>query len=147
MIGFKTVRFTKLLGKNVNLGEFTKGIFDKCRFGPLMVVNMGISFTASKGEVIQYMYCPKSNASFTERFGQRSEAIEWAKSLNDLEDPIEIMAKSFLFGDFGEFWQESGWVGRTPVALHLWIQKWYHFFYQYGTNMISINELFWYQPE
>ena len=135
MVGFKTVRFTKLLGKNVNLGEFTKSIFEKCRFGPTMIVNMGVSFTASKRQdrVIQYMYCPKSGASFSERFNNRTEAINWANSLKDLEDPMDIMAKSFLFNDFGAFFRESGWSARTPVALHLWIQKWYHF-----TNMVPI---------
>ena len=109
----------------MNLGEWTKAIFEKCRFGPLMIVSMGVSFTAGKGQdrEIQYMYCPKAGASFSGRFNNRSEAYDWAHSLKDLENPMEIMAKSYLYNDFGEFFRESGWTARSPVAIHLWIQK------------------------
>ena len=147
MRGFKTVRFTKLLDAKVNLGEWCKAIFEQCNFGPLFCVNVGISFTAARkqDQDVQYMYCPKSGASFSATFETRQKALEWADSLKI--DTMNIMTHTFLNQDFGEFFKSSGWSCRSPVALHMWIQKWYHFFYQYGTNMISIDESIWYQPE
>ena len=94
-----------------------------------MLVNLGLSFTAGKGKEsaenyqLQYMYCPKSAAHFNERFRTREEAYEWADSLLKLENPMQFMALSFLLQNFGEFFSASGWTGRTPIALHLWIQK------------------------
>ena len=119
------MRFTKLLGQKVNLGEWTKAIFEKCNFGPLFCVDIGISFTAARkqDQQIQYMYCPKSGASFKKTFETRKEAIEWADELMTINDSMELMAHSFLNNDFGEFFKESGWTGRSPVALHMWIQK------------------------
>ena len=96
MSGFKTVRFTKLLGEGINLGEWVLGILEQCNFGPIMILNLGISFTASKGieghdnYQALYMYCPKSAAAFNERFKTREEAYDWAKSLNGLDDPNRI---------------------------------------------------------
>ena len=90
---------------------------------------MGISFTAGKGKSesesyeVQYMYCPKSAANFNERFKTREQAYDWANSLKYLDNPLEIMSLCFLFNKFGEFFKGSGWTGRTPVAVHLWIQK------------------------
>ena len=72
---------------------------------------------------IQYMYCPKSGASFNERFNNRSEAYDWADSLKVIDSPMALMTHSFLNQDFGEFFKESGWTCRSPVALHMWIQK------------------------
>ena len=94
-----------------------------------MLVNLGLSFTAGKGKEpsgdyqVQYMYCPKSAAYFNESFKSREEANKWADSLTQLETPMDIMTLSFLEKDFGEFFRGSGWTGRTPIALHLWIQK------------------------
>ena len=129
MSGFKTVRFTKLLGEGINLGEWVLGILEQCNFGPIMILNLGISFTASKGieghdnYQALYMYCPKSAAAFNERFKTREDAYEWVKTLNHLDNPIEIMTLCFLFREFGEFFTTSGWTGKTPIAAHLWIQK------------------------
>ena len=130
MSGLKTVRFTKLIGKEgINLGEWVLGIFEQCNFGPIMIVNLGISFTASKGVVghnnyeALYMYCPKAAATLNEQFKTREDAYEWAKTLNHLDNPKDIMTLCFLFRDFGEFFTTSGWTGRTPIAAHLWIQK------------------------
>ena len=130
MTGFKTVRFTKLLGEQTNLGEWVHGIFKQCNFGPIMIVNLGISFTAEKGisngtkePDVQYMYCPKNAAALSERFKTRDQAYDWANSLKHLDDPMEYMTLCFLLNNFGEFFEGSGWTGRTPIAAHLWIQK------------------------
>ena len=130
MIGFKTVRFTKLIGKEgINLGDWVLKILEQLNFGGIMFLQLGISFTANKGieghdnYQAQYMYCPKAGATFDERFKTREEAYEWAKSLNGLDNPKDIMNICFLFQDFGEFFTTSGWTGRRPVAAHLWIQK------------------------
>ena len=95
-----------------------------------MIVDLGLSFTAGKGKendledsTVQYMYCPRSAASFTERFYNRDQAYDWAKSLKHLDSPMEIMTLCFLFNSFGEFFKGSGWSARTPIAVHLWIQK------------------------
>ena len=132
MNGFKTVRFTKLLGEKINVGEWVRGILEQCNFGSIMLVNLGVSFTAGKGiefsedYQVQYMYCPKSAAHFNERFKTRAEAYEWADTLKKLDSRMDIMTMSFLYdkgNDFGAFFSGSGWTGRTPIALHLWIQK------------------------
>ena len=129
MNGFKTVRFTRLLGEEINVGKWVRGILEQCNFGPVMLINLGISFTAGKGKEpsedyqVQYMYCPKAAAYFNERFKTREEAYKWADSLTKLENKMDLMTMSFLHNDFGEFFRGSGWTGRTPIALHLWIQK------------------------
>ena len=128
LVGFKTVRFVKLLHGEINLGEWVLEIFKQCNFGEVMVVNLGISFTAGRKlqdqpSDVQYMYCPKSAASFNERFYNRDQAYKWAESLKGLDNPMEIMTLCFLFNDFGEFFHNSGWTGRRPIAAHLWIQK------------------------
>ena len=128
MTGFKTVRFVKVLGKNVNIGEWVHEILQKCRFGSLMIVSLGLSFTAHKihgnsDEEVKYMYCPKEAATFTERFRTREDALKWAKTLQTYDNPSEFMTLSFLNNDFGEFFKGSGWSVRTPIAVHLWIQK------------------------
>lgn len=125
MIGFKTVRFTKLLGEKVNLGEWITNILEQCNFGPLVCVDVGISFTAARkqDQEIQYMYCPKSGASFSKIFEKRKEALEWADTLKVIDSPMLLMTHSFLNNDFGNFFSSSGWTGRSPVALHMWIQK------------------------
>ena len=111
------------------MGEWVLGILEQCNFGPIMIVNLGISFTASKGieghENYQtnYMDCPKSAASFNERFKTREDAYEWAKTLNSLNNTMEIMTLSFLFRESQDTFSGSGWTGRTPVAAHLWIAK------------------------
>ena len=112
-----------------NLGEWVLKILQQLNFGGVMIINLGFSFTANKGFEghenyrVQYMYCPKAGSSFSERFKNREEAYDWAKTLNSLDDPRKIMNLCFLFQDFGEFFSTSGWTGRTPIAAHLWIQK------------------------
>ena len=127
LIGFKTVRFVKLLGEKVNVGEWVGGILRQCNLGPIMLVNLGISYTVGKGVdnsadyQVKYMYCSKSEAYFSELFRTRKEAYDWADSLLKLDDPIQIMSLTRMLSD--ERFMESGWTGRTPIAMHLWIQK------------------------
>ena len=112
-----------MLGKNVNVGEWVKSIIEQLNFGPLVCADLGISFTAERKGEVTYMYCPKSGASFSEAFENRESALKWADSLMFLDDQMELMALSYLTREFGEFFKESNWTGRTPIALHLWIQK------------------------
>ena len=105
------------------MGQWVARIIEQCNFGPLFCVDLGLSFTAKKADSIKYMYCSKSEVSFSATFETRSKALEWAQSLNALADPMEIMSMSFLNHEQGEVFAESGWIGRSPVALHLWIQK------------------------
>ena len=127
--GFKTVRFVKLLGEKVNIGEWVLGIFEQCNYGHIMDVRLGISFTAAQGirqhgdQIVKYMYCPKSAASFHEQFRTREEALEWGESLKVYDNPQQFILLSFLNNDFGEFFKGSGWSVRKPIAVHLWIQK------------------------
>ena len=99
-----------------------KKILEQCSFGPLLSVDLGLSFTARKNEEIQYMYCPRSGASFSKTFESKIDALTWADSIH-IDDPMEYMDMSFLNNQFGEFFASSGWVARSPVALHLWVQK------------------------
>ena len=126
MIGFKTVRFVKLLGEEVNIGEWVKMILEQCNFGNLMLLNLGISFTASKStkrkEIIKYMYCAKISSWYSEKFTSRDEAYEAVEKLK-VYDSSKLMELIWLKTAFGENFEESGWVGRNPIALHLWIQK------------------------
>ena len=119
------VRFTKLLDGEVNIGEWTRSIIEQCNFGSFMLVDLGLSFTAKKklDSKVSYMYCPKSAASFSEKFETRKEALDWCDSLTSFKNMNEFLSLSFLQADFGEFFRESGWSTRSPIALHLWIQK------------------------
>ena len=121
----KTVRFVKLLDAEVNLGDWVKAIIEQCNFGPLVDINIGISFTSAKkfDTSVKYMYCPKSAASFSNMFQSRKEALMWADSLRGINSKNELMELSFLNNSFGEEFKSSGWTCRTPVALHMWIQK------------------------
>ena len=120
------MRFVKLLGEEINIGEWIMEILKQCNFGPIMILNLGISFTASKStrlnEIIKYMYCPKISSWYEGRFKTREAAYEAIEKLK-VYDSSKLMELIWLKTAFGENFQESGWVGRHPIALHLWIQK------------------------
>ena len=94
-----------------------------------MDVKLGISFTAGQkvkdknDQEVKYMYCPKSAASFHEQFEKREDAYKWAETLMVYDNASDFMKLSFLNNDFGEFFKGSGWSVRSPIAVHLWIQK------------------------
>ena len=120
------MRFVKLLGKDVNIGEWALSILKKCNFGPLVRVTIGLSYTAIKRKKLEeectYMFAPRGGGFFDEKFVSREEAYEAVEKLK-VYDSSNLMDLIWLKTSFGENFRESGWIGKTPIALHLWIQK------------------------
>ena len=130
---YSTVRFVKLLDNDFSIGQWVHDILALLRFGPMMRVSLGFSFIASKnfhGQVTtadepeyMYMYCPREAASFENQFESREQALKWSEKLKPMTNAHEIMELCFLFTDFGQFFRESGWRPKRPIAAQLWISK------------------------
>ena len=114
-----------MLAEKVDIGQMLREIIQQCSFGPLFVVDIGFSFTASRAldQKVQYMYCPREGATFGSTFLDRNEALAWADKLKGINDPLEMLAFAFINDEFGSNFKQSGWTARSAVAIHMWLQK------------------------
>ena len=125
----KTLRFTRLVSKDFNVGTWLKEILSKIRFSDLMVIHVGFSFIAhnkhlsTPDETTQiYLFCPKSLAPYTIKCLKFSEAREFADKLEQMK-PNEHLENTFFATETGDPFQQSGYVPNNLVCNYIWISK------------------------
>ena len=93
------------------------------RFNDLCIINVGFSFIATNKEEKIYLFCPKALASYSIKCIEKSEAYEFAESLEKISQAEHLQNTFISTTDTGNPFEESGYCPLHLVCSYIWITK------------------------
>ena len=120
---WKTIRFTRLLESDFNVGTWLKSIIKAIRWNDFCVIHVGFSFIATNKEEKIYLFCPKSLAAYSEKCIEKSDAIEFAERLEKMTQAEHLQNTFINTTDTGNPFEQSGYCPFRLVCSYIWITK------------------------
>ena len=122
-LDWKTIRFTRLVEPDFNVGTWLKTILKQIRYNDLVVIHVGFSFVAQNKHQKIYLFCPKVLASYTAKCIDKNEAFDFADKLENMS-PAEHLQNTFVTStDTGDPFDQSGYCPVNLVCSYIWITK------------------------